>query len=476
MTYYIYKGGDNSNAGTREKPLLSVAEALDRVRWQPYERAYFIISGSLTQAASRHGMIAITGPGLPEIFLQAGSAKRPCILSAKGLNQRVMYIGEGNTLSIGENIIIRDGVRKEGGAGIAIDGGKLIMRGGEISNNDGCTGMSGGVYVGKGSEFIMEGGLITRNKTKMHGGGVFPDDGGVFILRGGTIAYNEAAISGGGVFVGPDAEFIMSGGSIEKNLAGGELIVAINNVVLPYGYGGGVAVSEQARFIMQGGAISRNRAFVVEPRGEKAGSGGGVAVEKDGAFILDQGCIAGNDVRYWGGGVYSEGELTIMPESIIRDNHADLGGGGVTARGSQAVFTMHGGLLMNNTTGGTGGAIHVRESASCMIQKGLIAQNIAGEAGNALAIDGEVIVNGGIIGDNEAASFVPDEEEKETAAASWGTHGIAIVIEDSGKLILQGGQIDGNIVKRDGGQVEDRRLEAELLAAPQPPEDSGKDV
>jgi hypothetical protein len=460
ITFYIYKGGDNSNEGTHEKPLLSVAEALDRVRWQSYERAYFIISGPITQAASRRGMIEITGPGLPAIFLQAGNAKRPGILSAKGLNQRVIYIGDGNTLTIGENIIIRDGTRREGGAGIALEGGKLIMLGGEISNNDGGIGMSGGVYVGKGSEFIMEGGLITRNKTKMHGGGVFPDDGGVFTMRGGTIADNEAIISGGGVYVGADAEFIMSGGNIEKNRTGGKLAVMIGNMSLSYGCGGGVAVCGQARFIMHDGNISENRAIAVKRDDDNAGSGGGVFVEKDGIFIFEQGSIERNGVMYWGGGVYTEGAVTTMPESIIRNNVARLGGGGVSVCGRKAAFTMQGGLLMNNFTGGKGGAIHVRENAVCMIEKGGITQNNASEAGNALAINGDVIMNGGVIFDNEESSFEPDEEEK-AVPASRGVHGIAIVIEDSGKLILQGGKIDGKIVMRDNGQLDDRRVDAE---------------
>jgi hypothetical protein len=421
-------------------------------------------------------MIDITGPGLPEIFLQARDAEHPGILSAKGLNQRVIYIGDGNTLTIGENIIIRDGFQREGGGGIALEGGRLIMMGGEISDNDGGIGMGGGVYVGMNGEFIMEDGLITRNKTKMHGGGVFPDDGGVFTMRGGIIADNEAIISGGGVFVGVDAEFIMSDGSIEKNRAGGELAVTIGNMSLSYGQGGGVAVCGQGRFTMHDGIISENRAIAItQDDDDNAGSGGGVFVEKDGIFIFEQGSIEGNGVMYWGGGVYTEGAVTTMPESMIRNNVARLGGGGVSVYGGKAAFTMRGGLLVNNFTGGNGGAIHARENAACMIENGIITQNNASEAGNAMAINCEVIMNGGIIFDNEASSFEPDEQAK-AVPASRGTHGIAIVIEDLGKLIVQGGKIDGKVVMRDNGQLDDRRVDAEQFRLSPDPEDVDESV
>ena len=84
----------------------------------------------------------------------------------------------------------------------------------------------GGVYVGNGAQFTMEGGAITGNTAKAtntaNGGGVYV--GGTFHMSGGTIAentaegdtaYDRSVAYGGGVYV--TNAFHMSGGTIAEN-------------------------------------------------------------------------------------------------------------------------------------------------------------------------------------------------------------------------------------------------------------------
>jgi hypothetical protein len=456
ITLYISEDGDDSNEGILERPLWSVAAALDRIRGKSYSEACLIIRGAITEVAAPNAMIDVTGRGLPVIILQGNSGEHPGILNARGLNKRVIYISDGNKVCLKENIVIRGGITHgSGGSGITIEGGTLIMKGGEISDNDAGMGMGGGVYVSRGSEFIMEGGLITRNKTEMHGGGVFPDDGGKFTMLGGTISDNTAYLSGAGVFVGIDAEFTMSGGLIEKNIAGGEKTIKIAGIPIPCGEGGGVHVSQRARFTMLDGKICSNRAIAVGME-NSAGSGGGVFVEADGTFTLENGSITQNGVMNWGGGVYTEGSFTSRPACIITNNIARLGGGGIHIAGKKGVFMMKGGLLMCNYTAGTGGAVNIMEDGVFTMEGGLVVKNSADKIGNAFAINGLGTITGGAILDNNDPPKSPDAKDTETNTPPERTC-YAVYINEAGKLIIQGGEIDGKIAMKNKSQLEDTR-------------------
>jgi hypothetical protein len=458
ITLYIYNGGNDSNEGTFEKPLWSVAAALDRVRWKSYETAYFVISGSITEPAARNAMIDITGRGLPDIVLQSRGPKHPGILNAKGLDKRVIYIADGNTLFIKDYVIIRGGAKDPAGSGIALEGGTLVMTGGEISGNDSGFAMGGGVYVGKDSEFIMEGGLIKGNKTNMHGGGVFADEGGKFTLRSGLISDNTASISGGGVFVGLDSEFIMSGGAIEKNHADGRGATLIGGIPIPSGKGGGVFVSERSQFTMTGGKISDNRAISRQEDNE-SGSGGGVFVEKGGIFSLEAGIIGNNDAIGWGGGIYVSGAFSCGDASLIGTNAARLGGGGVHVCGEDSVFTMKGGGLLNNYAGGIGGAVNVADQGTFVMENGLVSKNIAAKIGNAFVINGVATVISGAIVDNNDLPIEEKEKNTNSKPVPLEKAGIAIMIDEAGKLTLQGGDLEGKIGMKNQNQLRDTRQE-----------------
>jgi hypothetical protein len=506
ITLYIAENGDDANEGTREQPLWSMATALSRVRGKPYQSACFIISGSITEVASQKAMIDITGEGLPLIVLRGECRERPGVLDARGLEKRVIYIADDNTLCIEDHIIICGGrTQGIGGAGIALEGGTLIMKNGQISDNDTGFGMGGGVYVGKNSKFVMLGGSIARNNSKLHGGGVFPDDGGKFTMFGGTISDNKAYVSGAGVFVGLDSEFTMLGGCIEKNLAGGEETMLIAGLSIPCGQGGGVYVCKDARFKMEDGKIIKNRAISVG-RIDHAGSGGGVFVEAGGVCRIEQGNIVQNGVMNWGGGVYTEGLVTIIEEGIIEKNTARLGGGGICIARKQGICEIKGGFLLNNYTGGKGGAVHVMEHASFTLEHGFITKNCANSLGHALAINGKAVINGGLIFNNTgrpetedpqgltaeslmAEGFkmedlkveslvVEDLKEKERTveertmedrtmedrtmkdrqvSVSPEDAVPAIVLNNGGKLVIWGGEIEGKIALRKKEQLEDLR-------------------
>jgi hypothetical protein len=453
---HVSEDGDDSNEGSGKRPLWSVAAALDKVRWKSYRTATLVIHGSITEVAARNAMIDITGRGLPVISLRGESPENPGRLNASGLNKRVIYVSDGNTLYLEDNITLCGGlVRSSGGSGITLENATLIMRGGEISGNDSGIGMGGGVYAGKGSEFIMEGGVITGNTTIMHGGGVFPDEGGIFTMNGGTISGNTAYLCGGGVFVGLGSEFEMTGGCIRENKTGTGNAMLLGGTAFSPGRGGGVYISRDTYFRMKGGEIANNRAMALQDNNSGAGSGGGVFVEKGGVFYFEQGTINKNGVMNWGGGVYVEGSFISLHGCIISNNISRLGGGGVHITGEQANFTMKNGFLLNNYTAGNGGGINIMAQASFIMEDGLLAENEAHKLGNALAVDGAAVIHGGTLlagsrngGDTETAESPDIPPNKD---------GAGIFIDDLGKLTLRGGEVDGRIIMKNKSQLEDLR-------------------
>ncbi|MDR0730112.1 MAG: hypothetical protein LBF63_00460 [Treponema sp.] len=491
---HISEKGEDSNEGSRENPLWSVAKALDKVRWKSYRTAVFVIHGSITEIPARKAMIAITGKGLPAIYLRGESPEEPGKLNAADLSIRVLYVSDRNTLYLEDNIVLCGGkINYAGGAGLAIENGTVIMRGGEISGNDSGFGMGGGVYACMGSEFIMEGGLITENITMMHGGGVFFDDRAVFTMKGGTISDNTAFLGGGGVFVGLDSDFEMTGGLIEGNICGSEKTMLLNGNSVPLGHGGGVYINPGTSFRMKGGKIINNRAISVQ-EDPAAACGGGVYVEQDGVFYFEKGSLLRNGVMGHGGAVYCRGSLITSPDSTIGNNSARRGGGGVHLNGA-ASFTMKGGFLLNNFTAGNGGGINILGTSSFTMESGLIAENKASNLGHALAIEGTALIHGGVVlcdlskdedkeDDKDRAKGNDNDKDKERVkdkdsdrdndraedngkdgAQEAETQEAGIFIGETGKLTLRGGEVGGKILMKDASHLED-------LRKPEPPRDT----
>ncbi|AEF84544.1 putative polymorphic outer membrane protein [Treponema primitia ZAS-2] len=481
ITLFVSENGDDRNDGSREKPLWSIAAALGKIGGKSYKKAEIVITGTITEPAARKAMVDICGKGLPPVFLRGESPEQPGILNAEGLNRQVLHISDGNSLCLGDNIVIRGGsVNGNGGAGVCIQGGTLIMEGGEISDNDTGVGMGGGVYVGKDSEFIMRGGAITRNNSKMFGGGVFADEGGVFTMRDGCIAGNRAAISGGAVYVGEDAEFALHDGTIEENQAGGQGDVKIGGIRISSGKGGGVYVDDGAAFTMYDGLIRKNRAMAAQGEAQNGGSGAGVYVAEGGRFTCLLGDIAENSASNWGGGVYTEGAFTADSLAMISYNEAGLGGGGIQIAGKAGAFTMKGGYVAHNSTCGCGGAVNALIDSVFSMEDGAIAKNTADVMGNALAIFGKACISGGAVFDNnyippQDRQAKPDETisdilkrireiidpelREANPAINMGTRREhpAILLVDTGKLSISGGILEGAVAMTKPGQMEDTR-------------------
>jgi hypothetical protein len=210
----------------------------------------------------------------------AGGEERTISLSQNGTFFR---INAGVTLVM-ENITLSGGGTNNAALIEVNDNGKLIMKNGaKLTNNQ-----NRGVYMyGERSSFVMDGGEITDNScgASYGGAGVFVSYG-TFVMNGGLIArnkYSNTVGGGGGVSVQSGA-FTMTGGKISDN-------TVENNI----GAGGGVS-NDLGTFTMSGGEISGNKIIAWE---NPAGDGGGVS--SNGTFTMSGGVIKGNSARYGGG-------------------------------------------------------------------------------------------------------------------------------------------------------------------------------
>jgi hypothetical protein len=263
---YVSPTGNNGNSGTQGLPLLTVAEALARAKSYgavPGAEFAIIISGNVTaDTGTTNGMVDISGSGYPRIILKGASGGGT--IDASG-TKRVLYIGSGNTVCLGDSLTLTGGSAISGG-GVSVYGGTFTMSGtATIRGNNAPSGSGGGVFVSSGGTFTMSGGYIQNNSASGSGGGiVVTGSGTTFTMNGGIIQSNTSSSSyGGGVYVSSGGTFTISDGVIQNNAAS-------------YSGGGVYAGGSGTTFTKTGGTIAGSDA--VSPLQPNTASSGGRAV------------------------------------------------------------------------------------------------------------------------------------------------------------------------------------------------------
>ena len=157
---------------------------------------------------------------------------------------RIVYLETGNTLTLEDGGILKNGYVHGGGAVYMNTGSTFTMNGGVIQNNE-STWQAGAVYVhGTGSVFTMNGGTLENNTSGRFGGAVYMDDSAVFMLNDGIIQNNTASRYGGAVAsYSGGIKLYINGGTIRAN--SGQ-------------YAGGLAIPGGGEIFLRGGLISEN--------------------------------------------------------------------------------------------------------------------------------------------------------------------------------------------------------------------------
>ncbi len=186
--------------------------------------------------------------------------------------------------SAGQNGMITGGYSFNGGGGVHVKKGMLILESGKISGNKSEEG-GGGVYLASddSSQFLMTGGELSDNHAKSwatsHNGGAIYIDYGAATIKGGTIANNSATGYGGAVY-----QTRGTGYSHFLTITGGEFI---NNSAKK-----------------DGGAIYLNK----------------------GKSAISNATFDGNSASGNGGAIYYNAESAYFADSTFKNNSAAEGG------------------------------------------------------------------------------------------------------------------------------------------------------
>ena len=215
-------------------------------------------------------------------------------------------------------------------------------------------------------------GTITGGFTRSPGGGVYVGQGCTFIMDGGSIYGNSTMdndnCQGGGVYVGQGATFIMNDGSIINNSTYGDSEQK--------GPGGGVYVGQGAAFTMNGGFITENWS-----QGSNTCQGGGVYVEQEGTFTMNGGTINENISTGNGSGVYVADNSTFSfnNNAQVIDNLRQFDDNGYFAEKNENIYLAANAMI--HITEPLDGA---RAGVTMMEEKGVFTQGLKGN-GNASA-------------------------------------------------------------------------------------------
>ena len=265
-----------------------------------------------------------------------------------------LYSGAEFTLEAGSitDNVVRISNSMGGGVYVA-EGALFTMNGGEISycaagGND-TSSMGRGGAVGVMGKFVMNGGQIykcgirtaqynvNRNTNSAFGGAVYVYHNAEFVMNGGSLGDienrygNQADKNGGAVYIksvassGNDVpgKFTFNGGTILAGYApvgGGIYNAGIlemkDGAVIEYSLDQGSGVYNDGTFTMDGGVISNSE-------------GPGVTVGADSIFEMKGGTISENANVQGGGVLIDGGTFNMSGNSVIKDNSAGYGGGGV---------------------------------------------------------------------------------------------------------------------------------------------------
>lgn len=216
----------------------------------------------------------------------------------------------------------------------------LILNNATLANS--AASGSGGAIKNENGVLALNNSSVSNSTAGNHGGGIYSV--GTLTLTGTTVSNNAAINHAGGIY--SDGVATITGGAISGNHAGFDDLT----------YGGGV-YSAAGTLALTGTTISQNQA---------ARGGGVFSVNR---VTLVNCTLSGNHAlsavsgENFGGGLYNDGVADVTLSSI-NANDAEIGGGGVYTQGT---LTLNGSLVADNTAGdGAGlynqGALRVANS------------------------------------------------------------------------------------------------------------------
>ena len=262
----------------------------------------------------------------------------------------------------------------------AANGGTIVLNSGAILQNNKAAQFGSGILANNRVNITMEDGAIIRNNTNSNyelGGGILIGNGSTFTMNGGEISGNTANGGGGVAIIG--STMVMNDGVISNN--------STYRTSGQGSYGAGVYVADYAN------ASGGDTLFTATPA----------------SFEMNGGTITGNTALDYGGGVLTfpqrSQKITInINNGEISGNKVTEGSGGaVAAFFGETELNINGGTLTKNSALNNGGGVFLWQATNVTISGGTISENKASAGGGVgLYTDSAVTQTGGSIENNVA--------------------------------------------------------------------------
>ncbi len=316
-----------------------------------------------------------------------------------------------------------------GGTIYAEDGTELTLYGGELRSGV-KEGSGRSIYQGTTvyttGIFNLHDGVITGGHATHRGGGLYVGPGGSFFMDGGTMRYGDAGNSGGTAAFDKDCA--------EVSISGGKLIAGV-----AVKFGGGIYTEKSMD--VTGGTFTGDLSD-------------GVNAEYGGVFCASNGAevVFREDVEFYGGAANEGGNLAcrinsqvILEEGVvIRNGYGKSNGGNAVNFG---IMDIRGAKLLDGFATGTGGNLYSYSNGDTVVNfyDGEISGGVAGTGGNIRMSgnpgsyeSGSILnVYGGLIANGEATSG----------------NGGNIAVTAHSQVHFTGGTVTGGKAKQDGGGV-----------------------
>ena len=240
----------------------------------------------------------------------------------------------------------------------AANGGTIVLKSGAILENNKAAQFGSGILAINGVKITMEDGAVIRNNTNRNyelGGGILLGNGSIFTMNGGEISGNTANGGGGVAIIG--STMVMNGGKISNN--------STYKTTGQGSYGAGVYVADYAN-----------------------ASGGDILFKpKPASFEMNGGKITGNKALDYGGGILTfpqqSKKITInIKNGEISENQVTKGSGGaIAAFFGVTELNINGGTLTKNSAKNYGGGVFLYDATNVTISGGTISENKASQGG-----------------------------------------------------------------------------------------------
>ena len=284
----------------------------------------------------------------------------------------------------------------------AANGGTIVLNSGAILQNNKAAQFGSGILANNRVNITMEDGAIIRNNTNRNyelGGGILIGNGSTFTMNGGEISGNTANGGGGVAIIG--STMVMNNGTISNNSTyktSGQGSYGAGVYVADYANASGgdtLFTAQPASFEMNGGKITGNTALDY---------GGGILTfpqqSKKITININNGEISGNKVTKGSGGAvaafFGVTELNIKGGTLTGNSAYQFGGGVFLYQATNV--TISGGTISKNKALRSGGGVCLYSGSAAKQTGGSIENNVAKVGGGVFS--GTYTMTGGAIKDN----------------------------------------------------------------------------